>query len=67
MSQVDEIAVIGAGLMGAGIANITVDKGIRSVLLDMSAEGLERGRNQIALQLSGQQKKKKISQLEKER
>lgn len=64
---VNEIAVVGAGLMGAGIANVTIDKGIKAVMLDMSEAGLERGQNQILQQLSGQVKRKRLSQLEKER
>uniref|UniRef100_A0A8R1DTY7 Trifunctional enzyme subunit alpha, mitochondrial n=1 Tax=Caenorhabditis japonica TaxID=281687 RepID=A0A8R1DTY7_CAEJA len=64
---VKEIAVVGAGLMGAGIANVSIDKGIKSVLLDANQAGLERGQNQIATHLNGQLKRKKVSQLEKER
>ncbi|PIO71724.1 3-hydroxyacyl-CoA dehydrogenase, NAD binding domain protein [Teladorsagia circumcincta] len=64
---VKEVAVVGAGLMGAGIANVTIDKGLRCVLLDMNEQGLERGENQIITQLNGQVKRKKINKLEKER
>ncbi|KJH41966.1 fatty acid oxidation complex, alpha subunit [Dictyocaulus viviparus] len=64
---VREVAVVGAGLMGAGIANVTIDKGLKCVLLDMNDKGLERGTNQILTQLSGQVKRKKINRLEKER
>ncbi|VDL83704.1 unnamed protein product [Nippostrongylus brasiliensis] len=63
---VKEVAVVGAGLMGAGIANVTIDKGLKCVLLDMNEQGLERGENQIITQLNGQVKRKKISKLEKE-
>ncbi|KAK6731145.1 hypothetical protein RB195_007544 [Necator americanus] len=64
---VKEVAVVGAGLMGAGIANVTIDKGLKCVLLDMNEQGLARGENQIATQLNGQVKRKKINKLEKER
>ncbi|CAJ0577741.1 unnamed protein product, partial [Mesorhabditis spiculigera] len=64
---VKEIAVVGAGLMGAGIANVTIDKGIRSVLLDVNQSGLERGQNQILTHLSTAVKRKRLSLLEKER
>ncbi|PAV63204.1 hypothetical protein WR25_06880 [Diploscapter pachys] len=53
--------------MGAGIANVTIDKGLSTVLIDNSQQGLERGRNQICTHLSQQQKRKKIGLLEKER
>ncbi|VDN27568.1 unnamed protein product, partial [Cylicostephanus goldi] len=64
---VKEVAVVGAGLMGAGIANVTIDKGLKCVLLDMNEKGLERGENQIANHLDGQVKRKKINKLEKEK
>ncbi|KIH50676.1 enoyl-CoA hydratase/isomerase family protein, partial [Ancylostoma duodenale] len=64
--EVKELAVVGAGLMGAGIADVTIDKGIKCVLLDMNEQGLERGQNQIATHLNGQVKRKKINRLEKE-
>ncbi|VDO72546.1 unnamed protein product [Heligmosomoides polygyrus] len=64
---VKEVAVVGAGLMGAGIANVTIDKGLKCVMLDMNEQGLERGENQIITQLNGQVKRKKINKLEKER
>uniref|UniRef100_A0A158P8I6 enoyl-CoA hydratase n=1 Tax=Angiostrongylus cantonensis TaxID=6313 RepID=A0A158P8I6_ANGCA len=64
---VNEVAVVGAGLMGAGIANVTIDKGLKCVLLDMNDKGLERGKNQIITQLNDQVKRKRISKLEKER
>ncbi|EGT32030.1 hypothetical protein CAEBREN_30302, partial [Caenorhabditis brenneri] len=64
---VNEIAVVGAGLMGAGIANVTIDKGVRTVLLDANQAGVERGQNQILTHLNGQMKRRKINKLEKER
>ena len=54
-------------LVSAGIAQVSIDKGYKSVLLDMSNAGLERGVNQIATGMSGAQKRKRISMLEKER
>ncbi|CAB3407534.1 unnamed protein product [Caenorhabditis bovis] len=64
---VKECAVVGAGLMGAGIANVSIDKAVKTVLLDASEEGLARGQNQIATHLDGQVKRKKINKLERER
>lgn len=64
--KTENLAVIGAGLMGAGIANVSIDKGIRTVLIDMHDEGLARGENQIYAQLNGAFKKKKITALQRD-
>ncbi|KAI6229053.1 Mitochondrial trifunctional protein alpha subunit [Aphelenchoides fujianensis] len=60
------VGVIGAGLMGAGIANVTIDKGIDTVLVDTSQEGLDRGLKQIATNLNTAAKKKKFSTAERD-
>jgi enoyl-CoA hydratase/long-chain 3-hydroxyacyl-CoA dehydrogenase len=59
------LGVIGAGLMGAGIANVTVDKGIETVLIDVNQEALDRGLKQIATQMEGAVKRKKYSVAER--
>lgn len=41
------VAVLGAGLMGAGIVQVSVDKGWDVILKDSNAAGLDRGLNQI--------------------
>lgn len=41
------LAILGAGLMGAGIAQVTVDKGVRTILKDTTVAGLARGQEQI--------------------
>ncbi|CAG2183446.1 unnamed protein product, partial [Oppiella nova] len=41
------LAVLGAGLMGAGIAQVSVDKGYQTILKDVSTAGLVRGEQQI--------------------
>lgn len=33
--------------MGAGIAQVTVDKGVRTILKDTTAAGLARGQEQV--------------------
>lgn len=41
------LAVLGAGLMGAGIAQVSVDKGIKTILKDTAQKGLDRGQQQV--------------------
>ena len=41
------VAVIGAGAMGAGIAQVFAEKGFETRLFDPYPESLERGMNQI--------------------
>jgi 3-hydroxyacyl-CoA dehydrogenase / enoyl-CoA hydratase / 3-hydroxybutyryl-CoA epimerase len=42
--QVKKVAVIGAGLMGAGIAYVQAKAGIETVLLDVSQESADKGK-----------------------
>ena len=42
--KVSRLGVIGAGMMGAGIANVAAQAGIEVVLLDTSIEAAEKGR-----------------------
>lgn len=41
------LAVLGAGLMGAGIAQVSVDKGLKTILKDTTQQGLDRGQQQV--------------------
>ncbi|MCG8441236.1 MAG: 3-hydroxyacyl-CoA dehydrogenase NAD-binding domain-containing protein, partial [Caulobacterales bacterium] len=43
-ADVRKIAVIGAGFMGAGVANVSANAGIDVVLIDVSQEGADRGK-----------------------
>lgn len=45
------VAILGAGVMGTGIATLTVGHGIPVVLVDVSDEKLDRAREEIASQL----------------
>jgi len=53
--------MLGAGLMGAGIAQVTIDKGIDVILKDVTTKGLSRGEDQIGKGLDTKVKRKKIS------
>ncbi|MCC7074548.1 MAG: enoyl-CoA hydratase/isomerase family protein [Deltaproteobacteria bacterium] len=46
-TQLNTLGVLGAGLMGSGIAEVTVQKGVRVLLKDMNAEALARGQKGI--------------------
>ena len=50
--DIKKVAVIGAGLMGSGIAVCFLRAGIPTILVDTSEEALERGRKSIARALA---------------
>ena len=43
-SKVKKVGILGAGMMGAGIAYVTASKGIQVVLKDVSVEAAEKGK-----------------------
>ncbi|XP_067001237.2 trifunctional enzyme subunit alpha, mitochondrial [Anabrus simplex] len=65
--KVKTVGVLGAGLMGAGIAQVSVDKGYNVILKDTEEKGLARGIGQIQTGLDKAVKRKKILPLEKDR
>nr|CAG4647683.1 EOG090X01G2 [Moina brachiata] len=65
--QTKTIGILGAGLMGAGIAQVSVDKGYQIILKDTTPKGLSRGQNQVISGLEKAVKRKKISSFEKDR
>jgi 3-hydroxyacyl-CoA dehydrogenase len=60
--ELNKVAVIGAGTMGAGIAYNALTSGMEVVLLDNSAEGLERGEKTIRGLYEGGLSRGKISE-----
>ncbi|KAL3099870.1 hypothetical protein niasHS_001796 [Heterodera schachtii] len=60
------LAIIGAGLTGAGIANVSIDKDIETILIDTKQETLDSGLKQITTQMEDQIKRKQISAAENE-
>jgi len=64
MAHVDEvktIGILGAGQMGAGIAQITAASGLQVVLADASFDLAERGKKKIGAILSKQVEKQKMT------
>eukprot|EP00735_Rhodelphis_limneticus_P009003 TRINITY_DN2460_c0_g1::TRINITY_DN2460_c0_g1_i1::g.8765::m.8765 TRINITY_DN2460_c0_g1::TRINITY_DN2460_c0_g1_i1::g.8765 ORF type:complete len:762 (+),score=307.57,sp/P40939/ECHA_HUMAN/49.93/0.0,ECH/PF00378.15/1.8e-65,3HCDH_N/PF02737.13/8.3e+02,3HCDH_N/PF02737.13/1.2e-54,3HCDH/PF00725.17/1.8e-23,3HCDH/PF00725.17/1.7e-05,DUF3798/PF12683.2/0.062,DUF3798/PF12683.2/1.2e+02,HSP33/PF01430.14/0.26,HSP33/PF01430.14/3.1e+03,NAD_binding_2/PF03446.10/5.4e+02,NAD_binding_2/PF03446.10/0.8 TRINITY_DN2460_c0_g1_i1 len=59
--KVKTVAVLGAGLMGAGITQVTADKGLRVLLKDATLEGLARGEKQIFGNLDQKVKKRRMT------
>ena len=64
--EVKTLGVLGAGLMGAGIVQVTVDKGIKTIMKDASDAGLTRGIGQVQNGLETAVKRKRISGLKRD-
>jgi 3-hydroxybutyryl-CoA dehydrogenase len=63
--NLETILVIGAGTMGAGIAQVTARAGLRTILFDPQAVALERAIQQTRKDLEKLEAKGKISSLER--
>lgn len=63
---IKEVGILGAGLMGAGIASVSVDKGYTTFLKDANQAGLARGVNQVNQVFANKAKRKTITNFEKE-
>lgn len=61
------IGVIGAGLMGSGIADVSVNKGLRVLMKDVSTESLARGQKAIWQGLDKRVKGRSLSSFERDR
>ncbi|XP_035214897.1 trifunctional enzyme subunit alpha, mitochondrial-like [Stegodyphus dumicola] len=59
--KIKTVAVLGAGLMGAGIAQVSIDKTFDVILKDVSPESLAKGQNQIYKGLDTAVKRKRIT------
>ncbi|CAH0746973.1 unnamed protein product [Bemisia tabaci] len=66
-TPVKTVGVLGAGLMGAGIVQVSIDKGYNVIMKDATDKGLRRGETQIANGLINGVKRKRLSALEKDR
>ena len=62
----EDIAVVGAGTMGAGIAESAMSAGLTTVMVDVQEEALARGRGTIESNLGRRAEKGRISEAEKD-
>lgn len=66
-SAAKKLAVVGAGLMGAGIVQVSIDKGFEVVMKDTNEAGLYRGLNQVQKGMDTAVKRKKYSLVQKDK
>lgn len=64
--EVKKLAILGAGLMGAGIAQVSIDKSLNTILKDTTAEGISRGEEQVYKGLNTKVKKKALTSFERD-
>uniref|UniRef100_A0A2K6U8F6 enoyl-CoA hydratase n=1 Tax=Saimiri boliviensis boliviensis TaxID=39432 RepID=A0A2K6U8F6_SAIBB len=64
--DVKHLAILGAGLMGAGIAQVSVDKGLKTILKDTTLTGLGQGQQQAFKGLNEKMKKKALTSFERD-
>ena len=67
MAEVTKIAVVGAGIMGHGIAQVAAQGGYEVKLTDVDASVLEKGLEQIRRNLDGGVKKGKVSEEDRDK
>jgi len=58
--EVENVAVLGAGVMGAGIAHLAAAGGLEVILRDIAPQALEAGMSRIRKQLDGQVEKGRL-------
>uniref|UniRef100_A0A8D0L330 Trifunctional enzyme subunit alpha, mitochondrial n=1 Tax=Sphenodon punctatus TaxID=8508 RepID=A0A8D0L330_SPHPU len=64
--EIKNVAILGAGLMGAGIAQVSVDKGLKTILKDTMLQGLSRGQQQVYKGLDGKVKKRSLTSFQRD-
>ena len=64
--KINRMAVLGAGLMGGGIAEVSISKGVDVLLKDISKEALVNARKQIWKGIKKKLKYRSISKVESE-
>lgn len=66
-AAVEKIGVLGAGLMGAGIADVSINNGYRVLLKDQQIEAAAKGKKRLWNNLESKRKKGIISSFERDR
>jgi len=64
--EVRTVGVLGAGLMGAGVAQVSAGAGLQVVLKDRDAAGLARGEAQLAAALATRVKRRRMTPFERD-
>lgn len=65
--EIKSVAVLGAGLMGAGIAHVSLQKGYNVILKDNFEQGLIRGQDQIYNGLNTKVNRRAMTSAERDR
>lgn len=65
--DIKTVAVLGAGLMGAGIGHVSLEKGYNVILKDNFEQGIIRGQDQIYKGLNTRVKRRAMSSAERDR
>ncbi|KAM6991740.1 hydroxyacyl-CoA dehydrogenase trifunctional multienzyme complex subunit alpha a [Tautogolabrus adspersus] len=64
--EVKKLGILGAGLMGTGIAQVSIDKGLTAILKDANVESISRGQEQIYTSLDKKVKRKSMTSFERD-
>uniref|UniRef100_A0A3B4ET93 enoyl-CoA hydratase n=1 Tax=Pundamilia nyererei TaxID=303518 RepID=A0A3B4ET93_9CICH len=64
--EVKKLAILGAGLMGAGIAQVSVDKGLTSILKDTTEDAISKGYEKVHKSFDTKVKKKAMISFERD-
>ena len=65
--EIKRVGIVGMGTMGTQIGLVSARGGYQTLMVDISEEQIEKGRNQIKSFLNGQIKKAKLSQDDREK
>lgn len=66
-TPIKTIGVLGAGLMGAGIVQVSIDKGYNVIMKDTNSAGLNRGVGQVQNGLQNAIKRRRITALDRDK